>query len=48
MNARQMKKYIKKYGTIREECENNLAQMPEEEFDMLIEKFGLPADGVKL
>lgn len=37
------------YGTCtREECKNNLAQMPEEEFDMLIEKFGLPADGVKL
>ena len=32
----------------REECENNLAQMPDEEFDMFVEKFGLPTDGVKL
>lgn len=32
----------------REACENNLAQMPDEEFDMFIEKFNLPKDGIKL
>ena len=31
-----------------EECENNLAQMPDEEFDMFVEKFGIPTDGIKL
>ena len=32
----------------REECENNLAQMPDEEFDMFVKKFGIPTDGIKL
>ena len=32
------------YGVCtREACENNLAQMPFEEFDMFVKKFGLPA-----
>ena len=35
-------------GCTREECENNLAQMPDEEFDMFVEKFGIPTDGIKL
>lgn len=32
----------------REECENCLAQMPDEEFNMFVKKFRLPTDGVKL
>lgn len=32
----------------RETCEDNLAQMPDEEFDMFVKKFGFPTDGVKL
>lgn len=34
------------YGVCtRDECENNLAQMPDEKFDMFVEKFGIPTDG---
>lgn len=36
------------HGCTREECEDNLAQMPDEEFDMFVEKFGIPTDGIKL
>ena len=37
------------YGVCtRDECENNLAQMPDEEFDMFVEKFGIPTDSIKL
>ena len=34
------------YGVCtRDECENNLAQMTDEEFNMFVEKFGIPTDG---
>lgn len=32
----------------REEIEDTLGQMPDDVFDELANKFGLPADGVKL
>ena len=37
------------YGVCtREICEENISQMPDEEFDMFVKKFHLPTDGVKL
>lgn len=37
------------YGVCtRETCEENISQMPDEEFDMFVKKFHLPMDGVKL
>ena len=37
------------YGVCtRAECENNLSQMPDEEFDMFVKKFNIPTDGIKL
>jgi hypothetical protein len=32
----------------RETCEENISQMPDEEFDMFVKKFRLPTDGIKL
>lgn len=37
------------YGILSvDACKDNLSQMPEEEFDMFVKKFGLPTDGIKL
>lgn len=36
------------YELTRECCKDNLAQMPDEEFDRFVELFGFPTDGVKL
>ena len=32
----------------KESCEENISQMPDEEFDMFVKKFKLPMDGIKL
>lgn len=32
----------------RKTCEENISQMPDEEFDMFVKKFKLPTDGIKL
>ena len=36
------------YELTKECCEDNLFQMPDNVFDELVRKFGLPTDGVKL
>ena len=32
----------------KESCEENISQMPDEEFDMFVKKFKLPMNGIKL
>lgn len=36
------------HGFSRGDIEDNLSQMPDDVFDELVTKFGLPTDGVKL
>ena len=37
-----------KHGFSNEDIEDNMSQMPDDVFDELVKKFGLPTDGVKL
>ena len=49
-NDEQVKQFFgyAKHDFSREDIEDNLSQIPDDVFDELVIKFGLPTDGVKL